>query len=85
MLHHQFAVQARFRPEAPERILRVIRHRGFQICTMNMSTAVSDGCINLELTIAGSRPIELLFNQLTKLVDVTCVEVQQTTSQFIRA
>ncbi|HEX4500995.1 MAG TPA: acetolactate synthase 2 small subunit [Scandinavium sp.] len=87
MMHHQVAVQARFNPETLERVLRVVRHRGFQICAMNMETATDSQNINIELTVASLRPVELLFSQLSKLVDVARVEIQQrtTTSQQIRA
>ncbi|HEY2453545.1 MAG TPA: acetolactate synthase 2 small subunit [Scandinavium sp.] len=87
MMHHQVAVQARFNPETLERILRVVRHRGFQICAMNMETATDSQNINIELTVASLRPVELLFSQLSKLVDVARVEIQQrtTSSQQIRA
>ncbi|MCL6413915.1 acetolactate synthase 2 small subunit, partial [Pantoea agglomerans] len=36
MTHHQLSIQARFRPEVLERVLRVTRHRGFKVCAMNM-------------------------------------------------
>ncbi|MDT3521391.1 acetolactate synthase 2 small subunit [Cronobacter sakazakii] len=85
MMQHQLAVQARFRPETLERLLRVVRHRGFQICAMNMETGANAENINIELTVASPRPVELLFSQLSKLVDVACVEIQQPTSQQIRA
>jgi len=85
MMQHQLAVQARFRPETLERVLRVVRHRGFQVCAMNMAATANPENINIELTVASPRPIELLFSQLSKLVDVACVEVQQITSQQIRA
>ncbi|MCS3434434.1 acetolactate synthase 2 small subunit [Klebsiella sp. BIGb0407] len=85
MMQHQLALQARFRPETLERILRVVRHRGFQICSMNMVTDTNPENINIELTVASPRSIELLFSQLSKLVDVACIEVQQLTSQQIRA
>ncbi len=87
MMQHQVAVQARFNPETLERVLRVVRHRGFQICAMNMEAAADARNINIELTVASPRPVELLFSQLTKLVDVARVEIQQRTisSQQIRA
>ena len=87
MMQHQVAVQARFTPETLERVLRVVRHRGFQICAMNMEAAADAQNINIELTVASPRPVELLFSQLTKLVDVARVEIQQrtTSSQQIRA
>ena len=81
MMQHQVALQARFNPETLERVLRVVRHRGFQICSMNMETASDAQNINIELTVASQRPVELLFSQLRKLVDVACVEIQQPTSQ----
>ncbi len=85
MMQHQLAVQARFRPETLERVLRVVRHRGFQVCAMNMAAVGNADEINIELTVASPRPVELLFSQLSKLVDVACVEIQQPTSQQIRA
>lgn len=85
MMQHQLAVQARFRPETLERVLRVVRHRGFQLCSMNMSAAGNSDEINIELTVASLRPVELLFSQLSKLVDVGSVEIQQPTTQQIRA
>ncbi|WP_435946646.1 acetolactate synthase 2 small subunit [Dryocola sp. BD586] len=85
MMQHQLAVQARFRPETLERVLRVVRHRGFQICSMNMVAVGNTDDINIELTVASLRPVELLFSQLSKLVDVGRVEIQQQTSQQIRA
>lgn len=83
MMQHQVAVQARFNPETLERVLRVVRHRGFQICSMNMETATDAQNINIELTVASQRPVELLFSQLSKLVDVARVDIQQraTSSQ----
>lgn len=85
MMQHQLALQARFRPETLERVLRVVRHRGFQVCSMNMVADINPENINIELTVASPRSIDLLFNQLSKLVDVACVDVQQLTSQQIRA
>lgn len=52
---------------------------------MNMATGANAENINIELTVASPRPVELLFSQLSKLVDVACVEIQQPTSQQIRA
>ncbi|MEB7715443.1 acetolactate synthase 2 small subunit [Kluyvera cryocrescens] len=88
MMQHQVNVQARFNPETLERVLRVVRHRGFQICSMNMETAGDAQNINIELTVASQRPVDLLFSQLNKLADVASVAVQQCTStsqQQIRA
>ncbi|MCA1179144.1 MULTISPECIES: acetolactate synthase 2 small subunit [unclassified Pantoea] len=85
MNQHQLSIEARFRPEILERILRVVRHRGFQVCAMNMASATNAENINIEMTVASQRSVDLLSSQLSKLLDVACVEIQQQTSQQIRA
>ncbi|MEX7637628.1 acetolactate synthase 2 small subunit [Serratia marcescens] len=85
MMQHQLSIQARFRPEMLERVLRVVRHRGVQVCAMNMVSPANADSINIELTVASPRPVALLSSQLSKLLDVSCVEIQQPTSQQIRA
>lgn len=85
MNQHQLSIEARFRPEILERILRVVRHRGFQVCAMNMASAVNPENINIEMTVASQRSVDLLSSQLSKLMDVACVEIQQQTTQQIRA
>lgn len=85
MMQHQVSIQARFRPEMLERVLRVVRHRGFQVCAMNMDQSANSDNINIELTVASQRPVDLLSSQLSKLMDVARVEIQQHTSQQIRA
>lgn len=37
MREYQLNIEARFRPEVLERILRVTRHRGFQVNAISMS------------------------------------------------
>ncbi|ACS87529.1 acetolactate synthase 2 small subunit [Musicola paradisiaca] len=85
MTHHQLSIQARFRPEVLERVLRITRHRGFQICAMNMTQETSSDQIQIEMTVASHRPVDLLSTQLSKLLDIACVEIQPLTSQQIRA
>ena len=85
MMQHQVNVSARFNPETLERVLRVVR--GFHVCSMNMAAASDALNINIELTVASPRSVDLLFSQLNKLVDVAHVAICQstTTSQQIRA
>ncbi|APZ72721.1 TPA: acetolactate synthase 2 small subunit [Salmonella enterica] len=87
MMQHQVNVSARFNPETLERVLRVVRHRGFQVFSMNMEAASDAQNINIELTVASPRSVDLLFSQLSKLVDVAHVAICQSaaTSQQIRA
>ncbi|KQN60260.1 acetolactate synthase 2 small subunit [Erwinia sp. E602] len=85
MMQHQLSIEARFRPEILERILRVVRHRGFQVCTMNMVPSANAENINIEMTVASPRSVDLLSTQLSKLMDVACVQTQQQITQQIRA
>ncbi|UVO08629.1 acetolactate synthase 2 small subunit [Pectobacterium polonicum] len=86
MTHHQLSIQARFRPEVLERVLRVTRHRGFKVCAMNMVQTTNSDHINIELTVASHRSVDLLSTQLSKLLDIACVDIQpMTTSQQISA
>ncbi|KGT87827.1 acetolactate synthase 2 regulatory subunit [Erwinia typographi] len=85
MMQHQLSIEARFRPEILERILRVVRHRGFQVCAMNMASGANTNNINIEMTVASQRSVDLLSTQLSKLMDVACVQIQQQTTQQIRA
>ncbi|PXW20381.1 acetolactate synthase 2 small subunit [Pantoea sp. JKS000250] len=85
MNQHLLSIEARFRPEILERILRVVRHRGFQVCSMNMASVANAENINIEMTVASQRSVDLLSSQLSKLIDVACVQIQQQTTQQIRA
>ncbi len=75
MKQHQLTIFARPRPEVVERVLRVVRHRGFQLCSINMESAVDCQELSLTVTVASIRPIESLQAQLAKLIDVMKVEV----------
>ncbi|OTA17798.1 acetolactate synthase [Xenorhabdus vietnamensis] len=85
MIQHQLAIKARSCPEILERILRVTRHRGFQICALNMDHTTDSDNVSIELTVTSQRPVNLLFSQLMKLVDVAGVEIKHKESQLISA
>ncbi|KMJ45624.1 acetolactate synthase 2 small subunit [Xenorhabdus khoisanae] len=85
MMQHQLAIQAKFCPEILERILRVTRHRGFQVRALNMDHTTDSDNVSIELTVTSQRPVNLLFSQLMKLVDVAGIEIQHKKSQLISA
>ncbi|WP_373778124.1 acetolactate synthase 2 small subunit [Glaesserella sp.] len=68
MQHYHLTIKANKRPETLERLLRVIRHRGFELLTLN--SQVQGNEIQLTLTVQSARAIELLKHQLVKLPDV---------------
>ena len=68
MNEYQLEIIARHRPEVLERILRVARHRGFTVTTMDMTLIESQ--VRLKITVKSDRTLDLLVNQLAKLPDV---------------
>ena len=67
-MEHQIDLTAQHRPEVLERILRVIRHRGFTVTQMDMQ--LIDDKVRLKFTVKSDRTLELLVSQLEKLTDV---------------
>ncbi len=68
MQHYQLVITANKRPETLERLLRVIRHRGFEVLNLNIENQLQG--IHFDVTVQSERAIELLKNQLVKLPDV---------------
>ncbi|MCE2572399.1 acetolactate synthase 2 small subunit [Motilimonas eburnea] len=79
MLHH-LSVSAEHSPELLERVLRVMRHRGFHVQNMQMNLVTENRQVELQVALASERAIELLTNQLAKLIGVTSVQVLEQAS-----
>ena len=67
-MEHQIDLTAQHRPEVLERILRVIRHRGFTVTQMDMQ--LIEGKVRLKFTVKSDRTLELLVSQLEKIYDM---------------
>lgn len=67
-MEHQIELTAQHRPEVLERILRVIRHRGFTVTQMEMQ--LIDDKVRLKFTVKSDRTLDLLVSQLEKIYDV---------------
>ncbi len=67
---HSLELTVQQRPEVIERVLRVVRHRGFTITQMQMRMN-EDASLSLDMSVDSERAIELLSSQLNKLIDVT--------------
>ena len=68
MSQYTFALTVQHRPEVLERVLRVIRLRGFTVTNMEM--ALVETQVPLKITVKSDRTFDLLVNQLAKLPDV---------------
>lgn len=80
-MKHSLELEVNYRPEVLERVLRVMRHRGFRVTNMQMCQQQDN--ILLAVTVEAERAIDLLLNQLTKLVDVHLCHVKQAAKQVI--
>ena len=70
-MEHQIDLTAQHRPEVLERILRVVRHRGFTVTKMDMQ--LIDDKVRLKFTVKSDRTLDLLVSQLEKLPDIVTV------------
>ena len=68
MQQYQFVIKANKRPETLERLLRVIRHRGFEVLSLNAENNGTE--ITLNVAVQSERAVDLLLNQVVKLPDV---------------
>ena len=67
-MEHQIDLTAQHRPEVLERILRVVRHRGFTVTQMDKQ--LIDDKVRLKFTVKSDRTLDLLVSQLEKIYDV---------------
>ena len=74
-MEHQIELTAQHRPEVLERVLRVIRHRGFTVTQMDMQ--LIDDKVRLKFTVKSDRTLDLLVSQLEKLPDVLEINSEQ--------
>ncbi|QFI40328.1 acetolactate synthase 2 small subunit [Moritella marina ATCC 15381] len=77
---HEVVIEASNTLEILERVLRVIRHRGFRVSTMNSVQMNDCNSIKITVTVSGERGIDLLYKQLDKLFDVNKLSYQQITA-----
>ena len=76
----QLHIQCHQQPDVVERILRVIRHRGFTLNTMSMAPSNCGGKIEQCMTVSSPRPAHLLVTQVEKLHDVVELRCVDATS-----
>ena len=81
MMQHNLEITVKQCPEVLERVLRVTRHRGFKVTEMKMHTK-DDSNLAINLWVEAERAIELLSNQLDKLIDVTQCKVLPVAAQL---
>lgn len=78
MAYYSLIIRARFCSEVVERILRVVRHRGFELYSLNMLLCdeLNNKQVRLFITVFSGRNLHLLYAQLNKLRDVHYIEIR---------
>jgi len=71
----QLTIESQNSPELLERLLRVVRHRGFNMQTLQAETTNNEQNLHLSLTVCSEREISLLTKQLEKIFGVTKVSL----------
>jgi len=74
-MKHTVEIDAVNRASVVERIMRVVRHRGFSLQQMSLNTYADDSKCRVSVTVDSDRSIQLLLAQFAKLVDVLTVEL----------
>ncbi|ABV85674.1 acetolactate synthase 2 small subunit [Shewanella pealeana] len=69
MNNYSLALNVQQRPEVLERVLRVVRHRGFKVANLSMQLN-SNNSTSIDMLVHSEREIGLLTNQINKLIDV---------------
>jgi len=77
---HEVIIEANNSIEILERILRVIRHRGFRVSCMNAVQMNDCNNIKITVTVSSERGIDLLYKKLDKLFDVSKLSVRHITT-----
>ena len=70
---HTFKIVTNNKPAVVERLLRVTRHRGFILQSMNVTATAEQ--LTVLISVDSERPMHLMLNQLRKLYDVQEIEV----------
>jgi acetolactate synthase II small subunit len=76
-MKHTLTIALKNQSVAVERFLRVARHRGFDLTTMNLEM----DAFRVTMTVVSDKPIHLLTSQLNKLVDVKHVTLESQLQQ----
>jgi acetolactate synthase II small subunit len=70
-------IKADDKPVLLERVLRVVRHRGFIVKQVAGTQNHESKVASVEIIVDSDRPISFLTNQIEKLWDIRTVEVTQ--------
>lgn len=77
MTHYQLIITADDKQVVLERILQVTRYRGFTINGIEAKVNTGNNVATITLLVSSDRAIELLLEQIHKLIDIKTVAVDK--------
>ena len=81
MNQHTLRITAHNQPTVLERLLQVTRYRGFSVTGMTMFPCNESNLLDIELSVSSEHSIEHLNHQLSKLIDINDVVIDDKSSQ----
>ena len=82
-MNNSIVIKAANSPEFLERVLRVCRHRGFNVDSMSAETEQPQQILSITLNVVSERDISLLTKQIEKIIGV--IEITLSKPQEIKA
>ncbi|WP_062261527.1 acetolactate synthase 2 small subunit [Endozoicomonas arenosclerae] len=77
--NYSLTIQCHKKPEVMERLLRVVRHRGFDLESFSMRSSDCGKMVSADIDVCSERPIEMLTSQIETLYDVLQVHQPMAT------
>lgn len=75
MQHHHLTFFTNNRPDSIERVLRVVRHRQFQLVQLHLNETNQGYAVTMD--VKSDKPIALLAHQLEKLYGLQQLQVKE--------
>ncbi|MDG1733994.1 MAG: acetolactate synthase 2 small subunit [Thalassotalea sp.] len=85
MPQHMFTITAHKNPLVMERLLQVVRYRGFTLHSVSMFPSDVEQEVNVQLSVETDKSVENLKNQLLKIIDIKHITVEDRSRQKIIA
>lgn len=84
-MNHILTVKAHNTPAFMERLLQVVRYRGFDLTALEMKPVADMTEVLITLTVESDKSVGLLTSQLNKLYDIKSLELATTDIAALRA
>ena len=74
-MNYLLIIEAQNSPELLERLLRIVRHRGFKVQKLIADASEDEQSLHITLTVFSERPVSLLSKQIEKTFGISQVTI----------